>query len=187
MSATPEAITDPIPETVRLRARDIRLAVFDVDGTLTDGRLYFDHDGNETKAYHVHDGLGLRLLIDNGIAVALITARESPSARARARDLRIEHVFTAVKDKMACLVELCQSLDIGLSNVAYLGDDLADLPVFPHVGLAAAPANVHPWVRDHVHWVTAKHGGEGAAREFCDLILDAAGKRESILARFQGR
>jgi len=175
------------PADIRERAARVKLACFDVDGTLTDGRLYFDHAGNETKAYHVHDGLGLRLLIDNGIAVAFITARESASALARARDLRIEHVFTAVKDKLACLAELCKSLDIKIENVAYLGDDLADLPVFPHVGLAAAPANVHPWVRDRVHWVTASRGGEGAAREFCDLLLDVAGKREAIIARFMGR
>lgn len=183
----PELIHDPVPESVRDRARGIRLVAFDVDGTLTDGRLWFDHEGNETKAYHVEDGLGLRLLMDNGIVVALITARESASVKARARDLRIDHVFTAVKDKLACLVELCGQLDIELSNVAYMGDDLADLPIFPYAGLAVAPANVHPWVRDRVQWITAKSGGQGAARELCDLILEAAGHRDAILARFLGR
>ena len=148
MSDAPDVISDPIPEAVRDRARGIRLVAFDVDGTLTDGRLWFDHEGNEMKAYHVEDGLGMRLLMDNGIVVAIITARESASAKARARDLRIDHVFTAVKDKLACLVDLCKQLDIELSNVAYMGDDLADLPIFPYAGLAAAPSNVHPWVRD---------------------------------------
>ncbi len=173
-----------IPEHVRERAGKIRLAAFDVDGTLTDGRLWFDHAGNEMKAYHVQDGLGLRLLADSGIAVALITARESASVRSRARDLRLEHVFTGVRDKLACLNALCAQLGIALSEVAYMGDDLADLPVFPHVGLAVAPANVHDWVVGEVHWVTGQHGGEGAARALCDLILEVRGLRPAVLARF---
>ena len=176
--------TSSIPEVVRQRAAKIRLAAFDVDGTLTDGRLWFDHVGNENKAYHVQDGLGLRLLADHGIAVALITARDSASARARGRDLRIEHVFTDVSDKLACLETLCQKLDIALSEVAYMGDDLADLAVFPHVGLAVAPANGHAWVRDGVHWITEQGGGEGAARSLCDLILEMRGLRPAVLARF---
>jgi 3-deoxy-D-manno-octulosonate 8-phosphate phosphatase (KDO 8-P phosphatase) len=173
-----------IPDDVRERAAGIRLAAFDVDGTLTDGRLWFDHAGNENKAYHVQDGLGLRLLADHGVAVALITARDSASARARARDLRIDHVFTGVANKLVCLNELCEKLDLSLSEVAYMGDDLADLPVFPHVGLAVAPANVHDWVRDQAHWVTSQHGGEGAARALCDLILEARGMRAAILSRY---
>ncbi len=181
------AISDPIPDAVRDRARGIRLVAFDVDGTLTDGRLWFDGEGNEMKAYHVEDGLGMRLLIDSGIVVALITARESASVKARARDLRIDHVFTAVKDKLACLLALCKQLDIELSQVAYMGDDLADLPIFPYAGLAVAPANVHPWVRDRVHWITTRSGGEGAARDLCDLVLEAGGHREAILSRFLGR
>lgn len=176
-----------IPEHVRERAGKIRLAVFDVDGTLTDGRLWFDDAGIEAKAYHVHDGLGMRLLADNGVEIALITARESASARARARDLRIEHVFTKVADKLACLTALCGQLGLSLSEVAYMGDDLADLGVFPHVGLAVAPANVHDWVRDSVHWITEQRGGDGAARALCDLILDTRGLRPAVLARFQSR
>jgi len=175
-----------IPEAVRERAGRIRLAAFDVDGTLTDGRLWFDHAGNEMKAFHVQDGLGLRLLADHGIAVALITARESPSARARAKDLRLEHVFTGVADKLACLSALCDSLGVALSEVAYMGDDLADLSVFPHVGLAVAPANGHDWLLDRAHWITVQSGGEGAARALCDLILEARGLRPAVLARFVG-
>ena len=172
------------PEYLRERAGRIRLAAFDVDGSLTDGRLWYDDNGKESKAYHVHDGLGLRMLADNGIVIALITARESSSARARARDLRIEHVFTGVKNKLACLTALCAQLGVELSEVAYLGDDLADLPVFPHVGLAVAPANVHDWVRDQVHWITTQRGGEGAARALCDVILEARGLRPAVFARF---
>lgn len=177
--------TGGIPDSVRARARTIRLAVFDVDGTLTDGRIWFDDAGIESKAFHVHDGLGMRLLADHGVDIALITARESASVKARARDLRIEHVFTKVADKLACLRELCAQLGITLAEVAYMGDDLADLGVFPHVGLAVAPANVHDWVRDSVHWVTEKRGGDGAARALCDLILDERGQRAAVRARFE--
>lgn len=177
-------VLDGIPEHVRQRAGRIRLAAFDVDGTLTDGRLWLDHAGNESKAYHVQDGLGLRLLADHGIAVALITARDSASARARGKDLRLEHIFINVKDKLACLTALCAQLGISLAEVAYMGDDLADLPAFPHVGLAVAPANGHDWVLGHVHWVTRQRGGEGAARALCDLILEMHGLRPDVLARF---
>jgi 3-deoxy-D-manno-octulosonate 8-phosphate phosphatase (KDO 8-P phosphatase) len=175
---------EAIPADVRARAARVRLAAFDVDGTLTDGRLWFDADGRESKAFHIHDGLGLKLLQDVGIAVAFVTARESPSARARARDLGIEHVFTAVKDKRACVRELCAQLGIGMDEVAYMGDDLADLCLFDHVGLAVAPANVHNWLRERVHWTTAEHGGDGAARALCDLILEQRGHRDQLLLRY---
>ena len=178
---------DDIPGHVRVRARGIRLAAFDVDGTLTDGRLWFDGQGNETKAYHVHDGLGLRLLVDGGIAVALITARDSASARARGKDLRLDHVFTGVGDKLDCLRKLCSQLDISLAQVAYMGDDLADACLFPEVGLAVSPANGHEWIRDQVHWITRTGGGEGAARELCDLLLVEQGLLASALARFGRR
>lgn len=175
---------DAIDEALRARAARIRLVAFDVDGTLTDGRLWFDGDGNESKAYSVQDGLGLRLLEDNGIPVAFITARDSASARARARDLRLSHAFTDVSDKAACMAALCAQLGIGWDEVAYMGDDLHDLALFPRVGLAVAPANAHPWVRGHAHWVTPQHGGKGAARALCDLVLEARGLRGAVLARF---
>lgn len=172
------------PGELRRRAARIRLAAFDVDGTLTDGRLYFDDAGQESKAYSVVDGLGLRLLEDCGIAVALVTARESASVRARGKDLKLEHVFTHVGDKLECLQTLATQLGIGLDEVAFMGDDLADLRVFPEVGLAVCPANGHEWTRQHAHWVTTRSGGEGAARELCDLILESAGHKAAVLARF---
>jgi len=173
-----------IPEDIRERARRVRLAAFDVDGTLTDGRLWFDGDGKESKAYHIHDGLGLKLLQDHGIEVAFITARESPSARARGRDLGIRHVFTAVKDKRECLSALCAKLDVPMDAAAWMGDDLADLGLFAHVGLAVAPANRHDWLAGHVHWTTSARGGEGAVRELCDLILEQQGHRDTLMKRY---
>ena len=173
-----------LPTDLLERARRVRLVGFDVDGTLTDGRLCFDDAGRESKAFHVQDGLGLRLLEDAGIAVAIVTARESEAAKARARDLRLRHVFTAVKDKRACLGDLAASLGFGLEACAFFGDDLPDLGLFAAVALAGAPADGHAWVRERAHWVSSAGGGRGAAREFCDLILTAQGRRAAILAGY---
>jgi 3-deoxy-D-manno-octulosonate 8-phosphate phosphatase (KDO 8-P phosphatase) len=173
-----------LPVELLERARRVRLVGFDVDGTLTDGRLVFDDAGRESKAFHVQDGLGLKLLEDAGIAVAIVTARESEAAKARARDLRLKHVFTAVKDKRACLAALARELGFGLDACGYFGDDLPDVGLFPLVSLAGAPADGHAWVRERAHWVSTHGGGRGAAREFCDLILVAQGRREAILAGY---
>lgn len=166
------------------RAARVRLACFDVDGTLTDGRLIYDADGGESKAFHVLDGQGLRLLEDHGISVALITARESKAVLARARDLRLDLVHTGVKDKAACLRQLCADLGRDLQEVAHMGDDLPDLPALALAGLAVAPANAHAWVAERVHFQTRARGGEGAARELCDLLLEARGLRAAVLGRF---
>lgn len=167
--------------TLPERAAAIRLCCFDVDGSLTDGRLYIDADGRETKAFHVHDGQGLRLLQDNGITVAFVTARRSKAVAARARELGLKHAFVGVKDKLACVRHLVEELGLDLGQVAFFGDDLPDLRVFKSVGLAAAPANAHAWVKPHVHWLGQREGGNGAAREFCDFILESQGLRGKIL------
>jgi len=166
------------------RAARIRLACFDVDGTLTDGGLYYDAQGREAKRFHVQDGLGLRLLEEHGVAVALITARRGDVALARARDLRLSHVHVDVGDKAACLHALRESLGLADDEVAHMGDDLPDLPALALAGLAVAPANAHPRVAERVHWVTGARGGDGAARELCDLILHARGHDADVLARF---
>ncbi|MAL04063.1 MAG: phenylphosphate carboxylase subunit delta [Arenimonas sp.] len=172
------------PSELHERAARIRLACFDVDGTLTDGRLVYDGEGRETKAFHVLDGQGLKLLEENGVAVAFITARRNAAIQARARDLGLQHVYTGVKDKGAVLVQLCESLELSLEQAAHMGDDLPDLPALSQVGLAAAPGNAHPWVAERVHWIARARGGEGAVRELCDLILDAKGLRAAILEQF---
>ena len=157
---------------VLTRAARVRLACFDVDGTLTDGRLYIGDDGRETKAFHVHDGMGLSLLRRAGIAVAFVTARDSRAAEHRARDLGVE-AHVGVKDKRACVEALRQRLGLGADQVAFMGDDLTDLDVLAAVGFAAAPGDAHPSILGHVHWQASLHGGAGAAREFCDLVLAA--------------
>ena len=170
----------PIADDIRQRATRIKLACFDVDGTLTDGRLFFDEQGRESKAFHVLDGQGLVLLRRCGIEVALITARNSLVAQARGRDLGVQ-TFIHAKDKLAQVQQLCAQMQISLEQVAFMGDDLPDLATLRGVGLAIAPANAHPWVLPATHWVTPHRGGEGAARDACDLLLHAQGRIEAIL------
>jgi 3-deoxy-D-manno-octulosonate 8-phosphate phosphatase (KDO 8-P phosphatase) len=168
------------------RAAHIKLVCFDVDGTLTDGRLWFDAQGHDSKAFHAADGQGLKLLQSVGIEVAWITARESQSAKARAIDLGIQHVFTAAKDKLAVMNTLCAQLNITHAQVAYFGDDLPDLPALRAVGFAAIPANAHAWLLPYAHWQSTLHGGEGAARELCDFLLEAGQHKTAILKRWGG-
>ncbi len=165
-----------IPADIRARAARVRLAVFDVDGTLTDGRLWYGEDGRETKVFHVHDGLGLKRLQAHGVQVALITARISHPVALRAEELDIAHVYQGQNDKRACLLELLDALQLTPEQAAFVGDDLPDLAPMGIAGLAVAVANAHPWVVAQAHWQTLQRGGRGAAREACDLILLAQGK-----------
>lgn len=169
------------------RAARIRLACFDVDGTLTDGRIHFDAEGGETKSFHVHDGMGLSLLRKAGIRVALVTARASAAVERRAKELQIE-AHCAVADKLALVERLRADMGIGMDEVAFMGDDLPDLAVMRSVGLAVAPGNAHPWTARDAHWQTIAHGGDGAARELCDLLLGAQGLVDGLLkATVDGR
>lgn len=163
-----------IDDALIARARGIRLACFDVDGTLTDGRLIYDDEGRESKAFHIHDGQGLVLLRRAGVEVALITARHSPAAERRARELGVR-IHTGVKDKLAQVDALCSELGLDRAQVAFMGDDLPDLPPLRAVGLAIAPADAHAWTARHAHWRTRARAGRGAAREACDLLLSAQG------------
>ncbi len=173
-------------DSLQARAARIRLIAFDVDGTLTDGRLIYDSDGRELKAFHVQDGLGLKLAMQAGIAVALVTARRSPIVAARAAELGIVHCVQGSHDKAASLRALCEELGITPAQSAFMGDDLPDLPAMAIAGLAIAPANAHAWVLERVHWRLAARGGEGAAREACDGLLAAQDKAAAALARFVG-
>lgn len=173
-----------LPVDIRSRAAKIKLVAFDVDGTLSDGRLWFNSEGKEIKAFNVLDGLGMKLLREHSIEVALITARESPIVQTRARELGLRHVYQGARDKRESLTHLCHALSLKNDQVAYMGDDLPDLPVLHVVGLAVAPANAHPWVRDRVHWCTRASGGEGAVRELCDAILLAHGLAEAVIRRY---
>lgn len=173
-----------LPTDVVERAKSVRLLALDVDGTLSDGRLWFTSDGKEIKAFSVLDGLGMKLLHESGVEVALITARESPIVQQRARELGLRHVYQGSRDKLDSLAHLIRALDIKNEQVAYMGDDLPDLPVLRVAGLAVAPSNAHIWIRERVHHVTSASGGDGAVRELCDLILKAQGRVDAVLKRF---
>jgi 3-deoxy-D-manno-octulosonate 8-phosphate phosphatase (KDO 8-P phosphatase) len=148
-----------ISEDILARAAKIRVAVFDVDGTLTDGRLWYGEDGRETKVFHVHDGLGLKRLQQNGVVVAIISARISHPVALRAEELNIAHVYQAQDNKASCLNELLVALNLTPEQAAFIGDDLPDLPPMRVVGLAVAVANAHPVVAEQAHWQTTKGGG----------------------------
>lgn len=172
----------PLPADLHARAARIRLACFDVDGTLTDGRLLFDTDGRELKAFHVHDGQGLVLLRKSGITVAFVTARVSTIAQQRGAELGLTEVHTAVPDKLACVCDIAQRHGLGLDEVAFMGDDLPDLAPMARVGLAVAPADAHAWTRERAHWITQAKAGRGAARELCDALLVTQGRLDALLA-----
>ncbi|MHA6205440.1 KdsC family phosphatase [Dyella soli] len=174
-----------IPADILARAAKIRLAIFDVDGTLTDGRLWYAEDGHETKVFHVHDGLGLKRLQAHGVQVAIMSARISHPVALRAEELDIAHVYQGQGDKRACLRQLLEALQLTPEQVAFVGDDLPDLPPMREVGLAVAVANAHPWVAEQAHWQTRLGGGMGAAREVCDMILQAQGKTAAERERWQ--
>lgn len=176
-----------ISSDVRERAARTRLLALDVDGTLTDGLLRFSSDGIETKAFSALDGQGLKLLQEVGIEVALITARSSPIVARRADELGIKHVYQGSHDKRSSLRGLSQILSLGAAEIAFMGDDLPDLPAMTWCGFAVAPASAHPWVHAHVHWITPANGGGGAARELCDLILDIQGHSASLLRKYTDR
>ena len=162
------------------KATDIRLAVFDVDGVLTDGKLILGSNGEEYKTFHVHDGLGLVMLKKNDINVAVISARKSQVVTERMAALGIEHVFQGQDDKRKSLTSLLNDLDVPAEQTLYMGDDLIDLPAMSVAGLSVAVANAHPFVKQHADLVTNCHGGNGAVREVCELLLQAQEKLDAI-------
>lgn len=170
--------------TLLERAGRIKLAVFDVDGVLTDGRLYFLEDGSEMKAFNTLDGQGIKMLMASGVTTAIISGRTSAATERRARNLGIPHLFQGREDKLVVLDGLLKQLDLSYEQVAHLGDDLPDLPVMRRVGLGMAVANAADFVRRHAHGVTQAKGGEGAAREYCELILRAQGNLDAALNKY---
>lgn len=155
------------------RLSQLRLVAFDVDGVFTDGRFYLSDDGSETKAFHTQDGYGIRQLVLSGIAVAVISGRQSPAVKKRMAELGVPHVILGCKDKVAALKDLAGGLDIELSDCAFVGDDFPDLPLLEAVGLSIAVANAVAAVQERCDYVTRKSGGFGAVREVCDLVVAA--------------
>jgi len=164
-----------------LQAQGVRAAIFDVDGVLTDGRLFIGEHGEAFKAFHVLDGHGLKLLRQGGIEPLVISGRDSPALRRRLADLGVVQVALGAADKLAVAEPLLQSLQLQWSQLAVIGDDWPDLPLLTRACFACAVPDAHAEVRAVAHHVTAMRGGRGAAREFCDLLLCAAGRYASLL------
>ncbi|MDC3379499.1 alpha/beta fold hydrolase [Planctomycetota bacterium] len=173
-----------LPAALRERAMGLRLAAFDVDGVLTDGGLSYDTDDRETKRFSVKDGLGLKLLTNAGIEVALISARKSLAVERRAKELGLTHVLLGIGDKVAALTALLEELKLEPEQVSFMGDDFVDLAVLKRVGLPAAPADARPEVRAVARFVTRAAGGHGAVREFAETVIKLQGRWDAVLAAF---
>ncbi len=165
-------------------ARNIKLVIFDVDGVLTDGTLFFDNAGEEYKAFNSKDGHGLRMLLECGLQAAIITGRKSHLVEHRMRDLGIEIVFQGYRDKRPAFNELIAQTGLTPQQVAYMGDDVVDLPIMTQVGMAIAVKDAHPFVQQHADYITDKAGGQGAAREAIEFILQAQGLLQTKLESY---
>jgi len=175
---------ETIDKDILKRAEQIELAIFDVDGVLTNGGLILGENGNEYKVFHSRDGLGLVMLRDSACQVAVISGRSSSIVSERMAALGIEYVYQGQNDKGKALDDLLEKLNIDAKATAYVGDDFIDLPAMRRVGFAIAVADAHPLVIDHAHWVTKERGGHGAAREVCELIMHARGTLDSQIQQF---
>ena len=166
------------------KAAKIKMVIFDVDGVLTDGSLFIGDDGQEYKAFNSKDGHGLRMLQDGGVDVAIITGRISNVVEHRTKDLGIKHVYQGKREKLPAFLELLEKVGLSAEEVAYVGDDVVDLPVMCRVGLAICVQDGHPYVKRHSHWITEHGGGRGAGRDVCELLLEAKGKLDAMLESY---
>ncbi len=165
---------------IKLLCQDIKLLICDVDGVLTNNLIIYDDQEREVKCFHVHDGLGLKLLKQYHIEVAIISSRESTSVSKRLHELNIKQVYLGSCNKLHDFETLLASLNLNSKQCAYIGDDLPDLAVMQRVALSFAPANAHALIQKHADWVLQRRGGDGAVREACDLILEAKGLMPEI-------
>jgi len=173
-----------LEEKIQRKLAQVRHLILDVDGVLTDGKLYFDNHGNELKTFHTLDGHGIKMLQNSGVAVAIITGRRSSVVEKRAHDLGITRLIQGREDKYSAFQELFANESFDLENIAYVGDDYPDLQLMTRVGCPIAVPNAAPPVLERALWVTEKHGGEGAVREVCDRIMRAQGTYEAALAPY---
>ncbi len=166
------------------RLKKIKLLILDVDGVMTDGRIIFDSNGVESKFFNVKDGHGIKMLQRSGIEVGIVSGRQSQVVANRAKELGITLVYQGSLDKLTPYLDILEKTGLADEQIAYVGDDIIDLPVMRRVGFAAAPADALEYVIQHAHFVTRNRGGWGAVREVCDLILMAQGMWETITARY---
>jgi 3-deoxy-D-manno-octulosonate 8-phosphate phosphatase (KDO 8-P phosphatase) len=168
------------------RAARVRLMIFDVDGVLTDGTLYYSERGDELKAFNIRDGQGMRMLAGTGVRLAIISGRRSPALAQRAANLGIDLLYQGIDDKLGAFGELTARLGLSPEACGFVGDDLIDLPILTRCGFAASVADGAPEVLSRVHYVTRAAGGRGAAREVCELIMGAQGTLDGALSRYLG-
>lgn len=176
--------TAEVTAEVLTRAERIRLVIFDVDGVLTDGKLYFDEAGREYKCFHARDGHGIKLLRSTGVESAVISGRQAASVSRRMENLGIDLVFQGVEDKLGVFQSICRNLQLSPEEIAHVGDDLLDLPVMRRVGLSVAVADANDAILPYAHWKTRNPGGSGAAREVCDLIMEAQQTLTGVIERY---
>jgi len=165
-------------------AKGIKLLILDVDGVLTDGGIYFDDNGGELKRFNALDGHGIKMLLDAGIEVAIISARTSKSVVHRMQALGVKRYYQGQSNKVIAYKELLEKLELSPQQVAYVGDDVIDLPVMSKVGLPIAVANAHDFVKKHAISLTSKCGGHGAVREVCDQLLSTQDKYDSLMGGY---
>lgn len=166
------------------RAKRIKLLILDVDGVMTDGKIVLDGNGTEIKSFNVRDGHGIKMAQRAGMAIAIITGRESKVVDLRAKELGITEVYQKSHDKLATYTELLKKLGLKEDETAFVGDDIVDLPVMKRVGVSIAVADAEPYVKDMASMVTVRNGGEGAVREVIDWLLRAKGEWEGVTAKY---
>ena len=166
------------------KAKKLKLLILDVDGVLTDGKLFFDNQGNEYKSFHARDGHGIKLLRQTGVEVAVISGRKSNSVALRMKNLGIEHVYQGHENKRAAFDEIIEKIGIKPDQAAHVGDDLLDLPIMIRVGLAIAVHDANFAVKQRADWCTTLPGGHGAVREVCDFIMQAQGRFDEVVSAY---
>ena len=170
--------------TILNKAGKIKLVIFDIDGVLTDGKLYFSAEGDALKAFNAKDGLGIKMLLQQGIEVAFITGRQSPIVSQRAKELGVQHLYQGQLNKLEAYASCKKTLSLTDEQIAYMGDDIIDLPVMKCVGLPIAPANAFDYVQKQALYTCQQNGGDGAGREACDFILRAQNKWQAAIEHY---
>ena len=178
------AAAEALPRDALERAKRVRLMVFDVDGVLTDGRLWYGPEGESLKVFHAADGHGMKMLAASGIVTALLSGRRARAVEQRAAELGIAHVLQGIEDKRPAFEQLRAQLGIDAQAAGFMGDELVDLPVMTRCGFACAPAEAPAFVRRHAQYVTRAPAGGGAVRELCEVLMRAQGTLEARLAAY---
>jgi len=166
------------------KAKQLKLLILDVDGVLTDGRLFFDGNGEEYKCFHARDGHGIKLLRETGVEVAVISGRKSKSVALRMKSLGVEYVYQGHENKVSAFNEIIESMGIRPDQAAHMGDDLLDLPLMVRAGLSIAVNDANDSVKEYADWCTKTAGGLGAVREVCDFIMQAQGTFDAVLKSY---